>query len=57
MSNNNNSEDKIIFSWHGTGISAFQVHMIYKRSCQSLKMKQIESSTLFSFAHPCYEDE
>lgn len=46
MSNNSNSEDIIVFSWHSSGVSAFQVHVIYKRNCQSLKMKQIMSLPL-----------
>lgn len=40
VSNSSNSEDIMAFSWHSSGISAFQVHVIYKRNCQSFKMKQ-----------------
>lgn len=41
---------------NGNGISAFQVHVVYKE-LPVFQNETVESSTLFSFAHPCYEDE
>lgn len=59
MSNNSNSVGIMGFFLvmeNGNGISAFQVHVVYKE-LPVFQNETVESSTLFSFAHPCYEDE